>query len=400
MTWSSPIPSRPDGQHTAPDRGEAAPLETGAVDENVPFSVIRSQLERRAIRRRRLIAAAFVLLALAIVAAAFVRSTDGGGGASVLVPRGEPTMSDPLAYVDGQDADLERAAAFGLSHPLYTKSAGGVVAAARRTAEFRPLIEDAIAGSDLDADIVEAIVFLESGGRPDVIAGDDPARASGLTQILAETATSFLGMRVDLAESRRLTARIRAAVRREDESAAERLREQRRAIDARFDPAQALAGTVRYLTTAQERLGRDDLAVVSYHMGIGNLTSVLRAYAGRDRGLSVPELVDEDGLSWTRIFFDTTPTQRSAAFALLSRLRDDSPTYYWRVLAAKEIMRLYREDPDRLRELEGCTLPRQVRRSCCIRRPRPSAMRVRPTSRRLGRAANCCLCPTSRADTG
>ena len=194
-------------------------------------------------------------------------------------------------------------------------------------------------------------MFLESGGRPDVIAGDDPAAASGLTQILAETGQNFLGMDVDLEESRRLTAQIARAVERGDAAEADRLRELRQAIDTRFDPEQALAGTVRYLTTARERLGEDDLAVVSYHMGIGNLTSVLRAYApGSD--LSVPELVEDEGLSWARIFFDTAPDRNGEAHALLARLGDDSPTYYWRVLAAQEIMRLYRDDSERLQELD------------------------------------------------
>jgi hypothetical protein len=199
---------------------------------------------------------------------------------------------------------------------------------------------------------VEAIVFLESGGRPDVIAGDDPVAASGLTQILAETAQNFLGMSVDLDASRALTVQIAGALRRGNLVRAERLREQRRAIDARFDPEQALAGTVRYLSAARERLGRDDLAVVSYHMGIGNLTNVLRAYTGAPDDVYVPDLVEEEDLSWVRVFFDTAPDRHSAAHALLARLGDDSPTYYWRVLAAREIMRLYRDDPTRLRELD------------------------------------------------
>ena len=59
------------------------------------------------------------------------------------------------------------------------KSPGGVIATARRTESFRPLVEDAVADSGFDADLVEAIVFLESGGRPDVIAGDDPAGGFG-----------------------------------------------------------------------------------------------------------------------------------------------------------------------------------------------------------------------------
>ncbi len=289
-----------------------------------------------------------LLAALAFVG---LRLLGGDDSAGVLVPRAEGTALDALAYDDSQAEDLERAAAFGLSHALYARSPGGVFATAERTESYRSLVEDAVDDSGFEADLVEAIVFLESGGRQDVIAGDDPAAASGLTQILAETGQSFLGMDVDLEESRRLTVQIAGAVERGDVAEAERLRDRRRAIDARFDPEQALAGTVRYLTTARERLGRDDLAVVSYHMGIGNLTNVLRAYApGAD--LAVPDLVDEEDLSWVRVFFDTAPDQNGEAHALLARLGDDSPTYYWRVLAAQEIMRLYRDARERLQELD------------------------------------------------
>jgi len=197
---------------------------------------------------------------------------------------------------------------------------------------------------------VEAIVFLESAGRPDVIAGGDPQNASGLTQILAETATDFLGMRVDLSASRRFTNEIEKARERGDEHAVARLQDGRRRIDARFDPAQALAGTVRYLTTAGDRFGRDDLAVVSYHMGIGNLEGVLRSYAGAPDG-PVADVVREQDLSYARLYFDSSPASHSEAWQRLASFGDDSQTYYWRVLAARDIMRLYREDPARLERL-------------------------------------------------
>jgi hypothetical protein len=294
-----------------------------------------------------------LLLAVALAAVLVSRSLGGDQAAyTALVPRTIAPGDDPLAYDDSQAEDLERAAAFGLSHPLYTKSPGGVFASAERTDSFRDVVEDAAEDSGFDADLLEAIVFLESAGRPDVIAGDDPVAASGLTQILAETAQSFLGMKVDLDASRRLTVRIAEAEQRGDFDHAERLRDERRAVDERFDPEQALAGTVRYLTTAREALGRDDLAVVSYHMGIGNLSDVLRAYTGASSDADVRELIEEDDLTWTRVFFDTAPDRNAAAHELLSGLGDDSPTYYWRVLAAREIMRLYREDPDRLQELD------------------------------------------------
>jgi hypothetical protein len=262
---------------------------------------------------------------------------------------------DPLAFEGGRTSAYERAAAFGASHALFAKSPDGVAAAAGRTAAFRPLVEDAVAGSGIDADTVEAIIFLESAGRPDVIAGDDPERAAGLTQILAETATNFLRMRVDLASSRRLTRRIEDARRRGDGQAVERLQAERRLVDARFDPAQALAGTVRYLTEARRRFGRDDLAVVAYHMGIGNLEGVLRAYSGRSND-PIETVVDEDDLDFARVYFDSSPTNHREAWERLSSLGDDSQTYYWRVLAAGEIMRLFRENRaeiDRLAQLHG-----------------------------------------------
>jgi hypothetical protein len=271
---------------------------------------------------------------------------------TALVPRETPALTDLLAYDEEQAEDLTRAAVLGLSHPLYTRSPGGVFASARRTDDYRELIEDAVSGSEFDADLVEAIVFLESGGRPEVIAGDDPIAAAGLTQILAETAQNFLGMEVDLDASRGLTVLIEGALRRGNVELADRLRAERREIDHRFAPRRALAGTVRYLTAALERLGRADLAVVSYHMGIGNLTNVIYAYTGAATETYLPDLVEEDEITWPKLFFDTAPDRFSLAHGLLAELGDDSPTYYWRVLAAQEIMRLYREDEDELRALD------------------------------------------------
>ncbi len=308
--------------------------------------------DRSSVRRRRLAALAALVALAATLVLVVAWPLDGAESRSDLVARDDVVEFDVLAYDDSKEEELERRAAFGLSQPLYAKSPGGVTATARRTESYRPLVDEAAADSGFDADLVEAVVFLESGGRPDVIAGDDPAGASGLTQILAETAQNFLGMDVDLEASRRLTAGIAAAERRGDTADAERLRELRRAVDTRFDPERALAGTVRYLAAARERLGRDDLAVVSYHMGIGNLTNVLRAYARAPADTYLPDLVEEEDLSWPRVFFDTAPDQHGPAHALLARLGDDSPTYYWRVLAAREIMRLFRDDPERLQELD------------------------------------------------
>jgi hypothetical protein len=257
---------------------------------------------------------------------------------------------DPLQFEPGRTEEYEQAAAFGLSHVLFEKSPGGAVGAARRTARFRAMVDKATSGTDIDPDLVEAIVMLESAGRQDVIAGDDPANAAGLTQIVAGTATDFLGMHVDLEASRRLTRLLGQAVRRGDDAEAARLRSERRQADTRFDPEQALAGTVRYLTEAMKVFGRDDLAAVSYHMGIGNLSNVVRAYTGREDD-PIDTIVDEADIDYARLYFDSSPTGHRASWELLTSFGDDSQTYYWRVLGALGIMHLLRNDPGRLERL-------------------------------------------------
>ena len=287
-------------------------------------------------RRRRL---ALVVL-LALVAGLVIGFLISRGGGDELAP-GRGPEADPLAWKEGDDALLSRRAAAGYSHVLYAKSPGGAAATAARVAHFRPRVEAVATRSGADPDMLEAIVFLESAGRPDARASTDLADAAGLTQILAGTATGLLQMHVDLAASRRITRKLARASARGKTSLAARLRARRRVVDERFDPGKALAGTGRYLAFARGQLGgRSDLAVESYHMGVGNLQGVLRAYG-------------DSGVSYARLFFDSTPLRNTAAWTRLAAFGDDSSTYLWRVLAAREIMRLYRTDPTELARLSG-----------------------------------------------
>jgi hypothetical protein len=244
----------------------------------------------------------------------------------------DPGEPDPFAWEPDREDEFAARAAAGHSHVLYEKSPGGVFASARRVGRWRPRVEAVAEEAGVDADVLEAMVFLESAGYPDARAGEDLEGAVGLTQILAETATSFLGLRVDLAASQRLTRQIRRR------GPLPRLLARRREVDERFNPDKALGAAGRYLETAKERFGREDLAVASYHMGIGNLDNVLAAYGDPDA-------------SWAQIYFDATPRNHPRTYRLLSGFGDDSATYLWRVHASREIMRLYREDRVELRRL-------------------------------------------------
>ena len=254
--------------------------------------------------------------------------------------------ADPFAWDQSRRSEFEARAATGSSHVIYELSPGGVVASAKRTAKFREKIEAAAVRHGVDPDTLEAIVFLESAGRPQVIAGPTPESAAGLAQIIPSTATELLGMRVDLARSIELTNAMANA---ESSKQYARLAAQRAAVDERFDVEAALDGAGRYLEIASKRFGADDLAIASYHMGIGNLETVLRAYAREDEG-PIADVVSARGLSYAQVYFDSSPFSHRAAYDLLTGFADESSEYPWKVEASREIMRLYRNDPERLAE--------------------------------------------------
>jgi hypothetical protein len=301
--------------------------------------VARNRAQARV--RTAMLAGALVIVAVFIAAA--LRG-DGPAADVPVVPTppgtesGGDAVPDPFAYSPENEDDLVERAAAGSAHVLYARSPGGAAATAERVARWRPQIGAAALEADVEPAMLEALVFLESAGREDAMAGGLEG-AVGLTQILAETGENLLGMEVDLKRSARLTRRIDRALRRAKFDEAERLREERRAVDERFDATAALAGTARYLTFARAELGREDLAFVSYHMGIGNLQDVLAAYGS-------------DDVSYAQLYFDSTPLRNTDVQSRLAAFGDDSSNYLWKLHAAREIMRLHREDPEQLARLE------------------------------------------------
>jgi len=307
------------------------------------------------------------LLALVLVVAAAVAigiAAFGGGRDAVEVPKAtvpappaveaeeeiEP-FADPFVYSDDRRQEFERRAAAGSAHPIYAFSPGGAQASAARTARWRELVDATAEDAGVDADRLEGLVMLESAGRPDAVAGGDLDGAVGLTQILAETGQNLLGMQVDVAASKKLTRRI-ARERRRTRPRAARIRSlerERARVDQRFDPRESLAAAGRYLALAEKRFGREDLAFVSYHMGIGNLEGVLRAYAGAPGDdTPIADVVADAELTYAQVYFDSSPLRHRGAYRRLAKLGDDSSNYFWKVRAARGIMALHRERPDEL----------------------------------------------------
>lgn len=261
--------------------------------------------------------------------------------------RSKPTLAsgDPLAWTPKSSNELRDRATLGTSHVIYEKSPGGVLASAERTLRWRGEVEGAARSAGVDPDTLEAIVFLESAGRSQVMADGTPSSASGIAQIIPSTATDFLGMRVDLARSAEFTSAIDRALARGKGQLASRLIEQRQQVDERFDPELALEGAARYLQIATDRFASEELAVVSYHMGIGNLENVISAYVGKSqRSGSTAATVAQNEIDYARLYFDSSPQRHRAAYELLASFGDDSSLYLWRVLASAGILEDFRDD--------------------------------------------------------
>ena len=209
---------------------------------------------------------------------------------------------------------------------------------ARRTATAT-LIEEVAEEAGHDPDTLEAMVYLESAGFPDARAGGT-ADAVGLTQILAETGQNLLGMRVDVARSARLTRQIaprRAArpgrARRAPAGAAPR------ASTSATTRAKAIEAAARYLTIAEGELGgSEELAVVSLPHGH-------RQPAERAASASAPTTTRRTpSCTSTRARCATPPRTGCSPRSATTRRRT-----CLRVEAARDVMRRWREDPERAR---------------------------------------------------
>jgi hypothetical protein len=185
-----------------------------------------------------------------------------------------------------------RLAAAGFARDLFTESRNRELATAARVAAYRPLIVQAARRSGFSPNVLEGIAFVET------------ARGNGFARARAR--------------SRNLASMIR-----------------------RTGAAASLRRTMRYLVTARRSLGRGDLAIASYGMGVGRLRGVIAGWAGsNDAATSV---VRKYRLSYAELYFSSAPDRHAAAWLRLKVLEGHGD-YYWKVVAAERLMRLYRHD--------------------------------------------------------
>ena len=119
--------------------------------------------------------------------------------------------------------------------------------------------------------------------------------------------------------------------------------------DERLNPDRAIEATMSRLAQRTRWFGDISWAVVDYHMGTGNLMHALSLYLGHKvKAKNAKEEIAKNGLTWQRVFFNNTPYFKPDLYNFLVKLRaknDFSPTYLFRVLKARELLQLYRQNP-------------------------------------------------------
>jgi hypothetical protein len=207
------------------------------------------------------------------------------------------------------------------------------------------IFEDASRRSGLPAEFIAAIAYLESWGRADVTSYAGP---KGIMQISQATAKS-MGLKITYATKYRQVSE-KVQVKKKGSKKPVTVTRTRQVpytvlvSDERLIPEKAVPAAAQYLARLEQRYGGRDWAVWAYHCGEGCIAEV-RSIAERARF--------KDPVTVARVFFGAHPARNQEVYRVIEKHmeRDYSPTYYFRVKRAEELLALYKESPEKFRKL-------------------------------------------------
>jgi hypothetical protein len=215
---------------------------------------------------------------------------------------------------------------------------------AERITKQKKLFDQASAASGLPSEFIAAIAFLESWGNPKA---ESPAGPKGMMQISHGTARS-MGLRITYGKRYR-TVVERKQVRNKRGKLVMQSRRRRVPYtvlvrDERLIPQRAVPAAARYLARLEQQYGGRDWAVWAYHCGEGCIGQV-RSVAEREdieKPLTVP-----------KVFFGGYPGRNREVWEAIRYHmdRDYSPTYWFRIMRAQQLLDLYSKDRASFRKL-------------------------------------------------
>lgn len=223
-----------------------------------------------------------------------------------------------------------------MREPQSVEGARRVTTSKRLQIDFR----NAARASGLSESLIEAIAYLESFGDPKA---ESPTGPKGIMQISLATAHS-MGLRV-VERTRYRVTREKVPVKSKRGKPRYRIVSHRAPYavtvrDDRLSPDRAIPAAARYLASMEQHFGGLDWAIFAYHCGQGCVSAMLDL-TRRARGIPRNEI------TVPRMFFSCSPVWNRELYAAVEAemQRDYSPTYYFRVMRAQQLLALYRRDP-------------------------------------------------------
>jgi hypothetical protein len=208
--------------------------------------------------------------------------------------------------------------------------------------KLQAVFRSAAAASGMPASVLEAICYLESWGDPKAQSITGPR---GIMQISGGTAVS-MGLKVTWS-TRYRTTRDKVPVKAKGKGGKTTYRAVTRktpykvlARDDRMLPERAIPAAARYLAGMERKFGGQDWAVFAYHCGQG-CVGMMQEITRHARGIPA------DKMTVARMFFASNPVWNRELYDAIQQQmqRDYSPTYWFRIRRAEQLLALYRRDP-------------------------------------------------------
>jgi len=205
--------------------------------------------------------------------------------------------------------------------------------------QLHSLFHSAAKTSGFPEPLLEAIAYLESWGDPHA---ESPSGPKGVMQVSEGTARA-MGLKVVHATRYHVTREKVPVASKTGQTkwktVSHRTPYNVTLRDDRLVPARVIPAAAKYLAGMEQKFGGQDWAIFAYHCGQGCVSEMLDL-TRHARGIS------KDRITVPRMFFSCSPAWNRELYQAISQqmLRDFSPTYYFRILRAQELLDLYRRD--------------------------------------------------------
>jgi Transglycosylase SLT domain len=207
--------------------------------------------------------------------------------------------------------------------------------------KLQSLFHTAADRSGLPAELLEAIAYVESWGDSKA---ESPTGPRGIMQVSLGTARE-MGLRV-LTVTRYRIVKEKVQVRNKKNKLITRTVRHKvpyvaGSRDDRLFPERAIPAAANYIAGLERRFGGRDWAVFAYHCGEGCVATMMDL-TRRARG------IPPNQITVARMFFSSSPVwNRDLYLAVEAQMqRDYSPTYWFRIERAEQLLTLYRRDPE------------------------------------------------------